>query len=263
MEKLRIYGKEPYFVVVVSGGPGAPGSMAQVARELSKYCGVLEPLHIKDSIDGQLAELKTIIDEFGCKPVILIGHSWGAWTSYIFASKYPRLVKKVILVSSGSFTQEYLKAMNNERTNRLNEEENKRVSELFKLLNDNNINNKKDILSEFGKLMSKTDSYAIINEENETLDFLANVFNKCMKEITDLRKSGKLLNYGLKIKCSVIAINGEDDPHQYLGVKEPLTKVLKDFKFFLLKKCGHYPWNEIYAKDKFYKILTKEIKLEV
>ncbi|HOT01736.1 MAG TPA: alpha/beta hydrolase [Acidobacteriota bacterium] len=35
MENLRTYGRPPYRVAVIHGGPGAPGCMAPVARELA------------------------------------------------------------------------------------------------------------------------------------------------------------------------------------------------------------------------------------
>lgn len=44
MEKFRSYGTAPFEIVVIHGGPGAPGEMAPVARELSGQFGVLEPL---------------------------------------------------------------------------------------------------------------------------------------------------------------------------------------------------------------------------
>jgi len=43
-------------------------------------------------------------------------------------------------------------------------------------------------------------------------------------------------------------------------VKQPLSLVLKNFKFILLQNCGHYPWIERKAKDQFYKIIKKEIR---
>ncbi|KPU28353.1 alpha/beta hydrolase [Caloranaerobacter sp. TR13] len=259
MENLRKYGNEPFNVAVIHGGPGAPGGMAPVARELSQICGVLEPLQTANSIEGQILELKDILENNAESPVILIGHSWGVWLSYIFAAQYPQLIKKLILVGSGSFEEKYLSTMKTNRTSRLTEEENLRVEVLIRLLNDPNNENKKEVLSEFGKLMSKADSFAPICLENEVLDFQPDVFQNCMNEVTYLRKSKKLLEIGSKIKCPVIAIHGEYDSHTFEGVEKPLSKVLKDFQFILLKDCGHYPWNELYAKDKFYEILYQEL----
>lgn len=122
VENLRKYGNEPFNVAVIHGGPGAPGGMAPVARELSQICGVLEPLQTANAIEGQILELKDILENNADSPVILIGHSWGAWLSYIFAAQYPQLVKKLILVGSGSFEEKYLSTMKTNRTSRLIED---------------------------------------------------------------------------------------------------------------------------------------------
>ena len=39
--KLRTYGKGPFIMAVVHGGPGALGSIAPVAKELSQYFKVI------------------------------------------------------------------------------------------------------------------------------------------------------------------------------------------------------------------------------
>ncbi|WP_346938804.1 alpha/beta hydrolase [uncultured Clostridium sp.] len=237
--------------------------MAPVAKELSMKYGILEPMQSEDSIDGQVLELKELLEINGDFPVILIGHSWGAWLSYIFASRYPNLVSKIILVGSGSFEDNYVSSMNSKRENRLTDEENLRVGVLFQLLNEPNNPNKKEVFCEFGELMTKADSFSPIcieNEsEDESLDFQPEVFQNCMKEINKLRSSGELLELGKDIKCPVIAIHGEYDSHSFEGVEKPLTRTIKDFKFILLKDCGHNPWNEVYAKDKFYEIIFSEL----
>ena len=57
----------------------------------------------------------------------------------------------------------------------------------------------------------------------------------------------------------MVAIHGEYDSHSYEGVEKPLSRVVKNFKFILLKDCGHYPWNERYARSEFFKKLLEEI----
>lgn len=51
MDNLRIYGKSPFKVAVIHGGPGATGEMAPLAHQLSSKRGVLEPLQTRDG-DG-------------------------------------------------------------------------------------------------------------------------------------------------------------------------------------------------------------------
>jgi hypothetical protein len=73
MENFRVYGNAPYRIVVLHGGPGAPGEMAPVARELSRERGVLEPLQTKDTLEGQVAELQETLESLVNPPVTLIG----------------------------------------------------------------------------------------------------------------------------------------------------------------------------------------------
>lgn len=261
MISMRKYGEQPYKVAVIHGGPGAPGGMATVARELSKKFGVIEPMQSASSIEGQILELKSILEDNADFPVTLIGHSWGAWLSYIFASKHPELVEKLIIVGSGSYEEKYVSVMNNKRENRLTEEENLRVGLLFQALNEPGNASKKDILREFGQLMAKADSFAPIVLEGDALDFQPEVFHNCMRELNILRNSKELLNIGKNINCPVVAIHGEYDSHSPEGVEKPLSNVIKDFKFILLKECGHSPWNEIYAKYKFYEVIFQELEL--
>ena len=74
-----------------------------------------------------------------------------------------------------------------------------------------------------------------------------------------MRSSGELLQSGKKIQCRIVAIHGDYDPHPAAGVQEPLTRVLKDFRFTILARCGHHPWLERQAKDNFYRALRREL----
>lgn len=101
MKNLRMHGHPPLDVAVVHGGPGAPGEMAPVARELARAHGVLEPPQTASTLRGQVVEIEAALRGNGHLPVTLIGHSWGAMPGFILAAQRPSLVKKLILVSSG------------------------------------------------------------------------------------------------------------------------------------------------------------------
>ena len=75
------------------------------------------------------------------------------------------------------------------------------------------------------------------------------------RSIAFLRQKGELLELCQKVQCPVIAIHGDYDPHPAEGVREPLQTALKSFRFVLLENCGHKPWIEKRAKDKFYSVL--------
>jgi pimeloyl-ACP methyl ester carboxylesterase len=255
--KLRRYGNTPYHIAVIHGGPGAAGEMAPVAEELGKTIGVIEPFQTKDSIEGQIEELKEIVDKKASSPLILIGWSWGAWLAYLFCAEYPEKVKKLILISSGPFDEKYAKNIMKDRLSRLNVNGKKRVTGLIEKLNKKPT---KKTMEEFGELISKADSYDALNKTSEKTEVDPDIYLKVWPEAEELRKSRKLLNLAKKITCPVAAIHGDYDPHPAEGVRLPLQSFLKDFKFILLPKCGHHPWLEKYAKDRFYSILKDEIK---
>jgi pimeloyl-ACP methyl ester carboxylesterase len=67
------------------------------------------------------------------------------------------------------------------------------------------------------------------------------------------------VDLGRQVVCPVVALHGDGDPHPAAGVREPLTGVLKDFQFILLRDCGHTPWIERRAKEAFYDILRAQL----
>ncbi|MFC1725311.1 alpha/beta fold hydrolase [candidate division KSB1 bacterium] len=258
MQNLRTYGKAPYTVAVIHGGPGAPGQMAPVARELSGNWGVLEPLQTAASFEGQVQELKTVLENHADIPVTLIGFSWGAWLSYILAAGYPELVKKLILIGSGSFEEKYADKINDIRFSRLCEDERKEAYSLINIFTDPSEVDKNTAFARLGKLFTKADACNPVTLETEEIDVQYNIFQSVWSEAAELRRRGTLLKLGKQIQCPVVAVHGDYDAHLPEGVQKCLSNILEDFKFILLKNCGHMPWIETAAKDEFYKILKEE-----
>ncbi len=259
MRNLRKYGNEPFNVAVIHGGPGAPGEVAPLARELSSIKGILEPLQTAATLEGQVQELKDVLEKNGAIPVTLIGHSWGAMLSFIFTARYPSLVKKLVLVGSGPFEEEYAANIVGTRLSRLGEEERVEALSLVETLNDPATEDKNTPMARLGKLFAKADSYDPLSYDHEALEVQYDINQSVWEGAKELRSSGELLELGKNIQCPVLAIHGDYDPHLPEGVEEPLSRVLKDFRFILLEKCGHYPWLERSAKDRFYAILKSEI----
>lgn len=75
MIPCRAWCRGPFSVVLVHGGPGAPGEMGPVARELSVLRGVLEPFQSADSVAGQVRELAAQLHEHAALPAVLIGYT--------------------------------------------------------------------------------------------------------------------------------------------------------------------------------------------
>lgn len=255
MSNCRLYGKPPFKIALIHGGPGDPGSLKELAEILSSDYGILEPLQTADSVNGQIEELKVTLDQYADLPIILIGHSWGAMLGYLFAAKYPTSIQKLIMVSSGLFDGEYAKNIMMTSLSRLSKEKQSELNELMLKLDDN-CNDSDALFHKFGNIMKEADSFDPIQlEPGEVIKGQNHIFNKVWPEAAKMRETGELLTVGKKINCPVIAIHGDYDPHPYQGVQIPLSTVLKDFTFILLNNCGHEPWNERQAKDQFISLL--------
>ncbi|MFC1962595.1 alpha/beta fold hydrolase [Chloroflexota bacterium] len=259
MEKLRKYGDKPFNIAVIHGGPGAPGEMAPVAKELSSVSGIMEPLQAARTCEGQVQELETVLEEHGDLPVTLIGHSWGAMLSFIFTARYPSFIKKLILVGSGVFEDKYAANIETTRWTRFSEREKVEAISLSETLKDPDIEDKNAAMARLGKLWARADSYQPLPLGSEILEFQYDINKSVWAGAKNLRSSGQLLDLGRKISCPVVAIHGDYDPHPIEGVKDPLSSILKNFRFIILEKCGHYPWMERSVRDRFYAILKNEI----
>jgi len=248
MINLRKYGKPPYTVAVVHGGPGARGQVAPVARKLSSFAGILEPLQTATTLDELVSELNCVLQESASLPVVLVGHSWGAWLGFIAAARCPASFKKLVLVGSGPFEHHYAANITGTRLTRLNDTDRLRALYLMEALSDpqNDLNDK--LWSEFGALFAKADAFDPLPEDNKLLEMRYDGVQQIWQEAEVLRRSGELLEMGKRITCPVVAIHGDFDPHPAEGVHRPLSRVLRDFRFFLLRECGHSPWLERRAR---------------
>jgi pimeloyl-ACP methyl ester carboxylesterase len=74
-----------------------------------------------------------------------------------------------------------------------------------------------------------------------------------------MRQTGRLLELAHQIRCPVVAIHGDHDPHPAEGVRVPLLSVLQGFRFVLLDRCGHTPWVERHARERFFRALEEEL----
>jgi pimeloyl-ACP methyl ester carboxylesterase len=262
MDNPRIYGSPPFSVAVVHGGPGAPGTMALVARRLSRNHGILEPLQTADSVDGQVEELAIQLKQWGESPFTLIGSSWGAMLSFILAARFPGLVGKLIMVGSGPFEASNAEDLMAVRLKRLQPEDRGTVISMINILADDRKKDKDEALRMLGDLCTKADAYNPVSLDTEALAVNAGIYEKVWPQVEELRACGRLLALGRQIKCPVVAIHGDYDPHSAVGVEQPLSRVLTDFRFILLPHCGHLPWIEREARDLFFEILEQEMSGE-
>jgi pimeloyl-ACP methyl ester carboxylesterase len=250
-------------VAVIHGGPGAGGEMAPVAHRLASDRGILEPIQTTTSLEGQVEELRAVLENHGDLPATLVGFSWGAWLGFVVAATHPATTRKLILVGSGPFEETYVARLRQARLSRLGEEERTEFASTTQALDDPETEDKETLLARLGSLVSKTDQYDPVTARTEELTSVGHagdIFPRVWKDAVEMRRSGRLLALARDIECPVVAIHGDYDPHPSEGVEKPLSAALKDFRFILLENCGHKPWIERQAQDGFYRILENELR---
>ncbi len=258
---IRAYGNSPFEIIVIHGGPGGIGSAGDLAENLSKRCacGVLEPLQSQYSIGALLAELEEQLRESNSRlPVLLIGHSWGAWLAGLFAERHPEQVRKLILIGSGPLRPEKgIDAVRRARFSSAEREEYDRLTEAFSKAPADRRN---VLLKRLGKLCEKVDSFHPMERVTAPeASFDGEMFLRVWQEAAALRASGGLEKTFLHIRVPITIIHGTFDPHPADGVRRILEANGMKCCFFPLERCGHTPWREQEAADSFFQILQNEI----
>lgn len=227
MDIVREYGQPPFRAIVLHGGPGAPGCAAGLCRGIAERgIPVLEHLQTADTFDDLMEEILSIMKRYSMERTILVGHSFGSWLAWCFAEKYPSMVQKIILTGGAPLEAKYLQ-------------------DIIRTRNERKSQGKED-----------TDNYCALPGTSEDMLF----FNKeqhevLMAEAFTLRESGELLKRALRVRCPVILLQGDYDPHPVEGVCAPLAGRLPQFSYYVLEKCGHDPWKEKYARKRFLDLL--------
>ncbi|MFS4583696.1 alpha/beta fold hydrolase [Phaeobacter sp. C3_T13_0] len=254
LQDVRQYGKNPSRVVVLHGGPGGAGEAEPFAHELG-YMGydVLEPFQTRQSVAGQVDELRSQIEQYCEPPVVVIGWSWGAWLGCLLAAQHDDLVRALILVGSGPLEARYAEAIRSTKKARLSDEERAELLALRPMA-ESPID-----VARFIEISDVADTYSRDTSPQPNVVFDETIHRAVWPEADGMRKNGSLLEAISTIRCPVLAIHGDYDPRPSEGVKLPLQAALPSAEFVEIKRCGHKPWQETYAKNEFYRLVEKAI----
>lgn len=255
--KFRLYGHTPYTII---GGPGGVGQAQPFAQELGKKYGVVEPLLVSETLDGQLQELHDAITANTSEPITLIGHSYGAMLCYMFAATYPALVKKLIMISSGMLTAETAHGITATRMSRLTSARQKALNQARDDYKTSTGAPKEKAFVQLFNLVQQADAYDLLPHPNDLVVVRPHLYDSVWEGMESLRDTGELAAFGRKITCPVVAIHGDYDPRPADGIKNVLKKYVPTAQFILLNKCGHYPWYEAQSRGEFYKVLGEIIQ---
>lgn len=233
--------------------------MAPVARELSKHFGVIEPLQTADSLEGQIQELRLQINSAGTENLVLIGSSWGAVLILFLAARYPGLARKLVLVGSAVFDAESSRKVKAIRLARTPPLTLKKIEALQAQMTIASGNEKKELFARIADLEFDADVVDPVTRNLELVDIQPDLNRSVWGDFVRLRdEPGALRAAFSKIHCDTLIIHGEHDPHVIEGILPFLKSCIPNVRLEWLKQCGHYPWIERAARDRFFQILNRE-----
>ncbi len=165
----REYGTSGPDVVLLHGGPGAPGYLAPVARELAGSFRVIEPFqrgsgHEPLTVARHVADLHELVEAcFAEGRIGIVGHSWGAMLALAYAAAHPDSVACLALIGCGTFDATARERLEANRKERMGEDLLRRLERL-----EGEFSDPDQRLQAMGRLMQRVDSYELIPAKDET-----------------------------------------------------------------------------------------------
>ncbi len=254
--EVRSYGSHSRTVVVLHGGPGAPGSAAGLARALAQDFRVLEPLQRRSgrvplSVSRHVEDLLAVVP----RPAILIGWSWGAMLGLSFAARYPAAVAALVLVGCGTYDESSRALYRQSLGERLSSNQRKHTNELeVRLRFESDAAVRDSIFGELGAAYMVAESYQLIDESDDgtaarSADEAGYV--ETWTDVLRLQREGiEPAAFGA-VTAPVLMIHGAVDPHPGEPTRALLERYIPQLEYLELDRCGHEPWRERYARARF------------
>lgn len=247
--EVRTYGDTGPLTAVLHGGPGAPGSVAGLARDLSTFARVLEPLQRRSgevslTVAQHVDDLAAVIPE----PLALVGWSWGAMLGLSFAAAYPELVRSLALVGCGTYDRGARHVYRATMEERLGPVGQKRKAQLKQQLDQ--AEDPDPILAQIGALDTYAQAFDLIEEpEPAVVDAVGHA--ETWADVLRLQEEGIEPEAFASISCPVLMLHGDTDPHPGPSTFETLRGFVPSIEYQEFEQCGHVPWMERWAREPF------------
>ncbi len=257
--KVRQYGRHGTDVLVLHGGPGAPGYMVPVARRLADHFRVVEPFQRRSDVNEQLtvqrhvSDLNDVIAAY-CdtgRPV-LVGHSWGAMLALAYAAVHPNAVAAMVLIGCGTFDEASRQQMEAIRQRRTDAAMQARFQPLAEDYPDADMR-----LGAMGRLMQQIDSVDLVSLGNKVMPCDAKGHEETWADMLRLQAEGVYPAVFEAIGVPVVMLHGDDDPHPGEMIRDQLAAVMPQLEYTSWPRCGHYPWLEKAVTADFYTVLIQ------
>ncbi len=243
-------------VIVLHGGPGAPGSAALTAKGLAEKFTVYEPWQrpsgdVPLSVALHVSDLYQLIsDTCGDRLPALVGESWGAMLALAYAAEHPDMAGPLVLVGCGTFDNgSRLKALETRKC---------RIRDYIKLHPEHASDLDLPIEAQIMKWHEMTDNYDCVVDIAENSDAGAldmNAHTETWRDMIRCQEKGLYPGAFTAIKSPVIMLHGGYDPHPGRMIRDELMPYIPQLEYHEFDKCGHSPAKEKYAKDEYFRLM--------
>jgi pimeloyl-ACP methyl ester carboxylesterase len=216
----RQYGSEGPRVVLLHGGPAAPGHMAPVGRGLAGRFRVLEPFQ-----RGSGAEPLTVarhvadLDEIMEPGAALVGSSWGAMLALAYAAQHPERAGPLVLIGCGTFDTAARARMREILEQRLTPETQRRL----------------EALDPDERLFT----YDPVEEPDESEPVDARAHQETWEDMLRLQRDGVYPEAFRAIRSPALMLHGAYDPHPGRMIRDSLSLYLPQLEYHEWERCGH------------------------
>jgi len=254
---VRRYGSAGPSVVVLHGGPGAPGSVADLAAALGTWFVVHEPLQRWSGI-GRLTVARHVDDLVEVFPpgAMIVGSSWGAMLALSFAARHPSLPHAIALVGTGTYDAESRTVYAAEVAHRLGRRGRLTMHRLGQRLRQARSRDERDqAFAEIGRLVANAQGVGRIPSVEPGLPVDGRGYEETWSDVLRLQRNGVEPQSFAAIQAPVVMLHGDRDPHPGPLIRERLREVLPQLEYVELAGCGHEPWREAGARETFLALL--------
>jgi pimeloyl-ACP methyl ester carboxylesterase len=243
-------------VLVLHGGPGAPGSAQGLAQLLSQRFAVLEPLQrssgsVPLSVEQHVRDLTAVAPS----PALVVGHSWGAMLGLSYASRYPAAVSKLVLVGCGSYDEVTRAELRNALQERLGPEGRERVAKLrAQLVGQTSPAQREVALQQLASIHAELETYAALDNDTDPTQHLPldpDGHSQTSNDVLRLQRDGGEPQAFAQIRAPVLMIHGDHDLHPGPATRDLLRQYIPQLEYLSLERCGHEPWRERHAREPF------------
>ncbi|HEX9639422.1 MAG TPA: alpha/beta hydrolase [Acidobacteriota bacterium] len=258
--KIRNHGTSGPQVIVLHGGPGAPGSAAPLARGLADRFRVLEPWQrgsggVPLTVERHVEDLRVLIGDLeAAAPPALVGWSWGAMLALAYAAAHPTQTGPIALVGCGTFDRTARGRLHERLEERMDDELRRRLAHLA----EEEVDPERLLMRRF-ELTRPLYAFDPIDTDEDAGDverWDARSFEETWNDMVRLQDQGVYPAAFRAIHSPLLMLHGAYDPHPGALIRRSLAPHLPQLEYKEWERCGHCPWAERAVQVDFFAVLS-------